>query len=227
MILKCTNPSRNSTRYIFPKSAFSILQSSLNDAFSIPQKVTSNVKTSTNSTSNYRASPSLPSHIPDVVSSARSEHSVVNMIKEEFKNPIRPPRRKKSSLPTTPVEVLHYLTHYPTCTCRILPLSGPHSQNTNYIDCPNTGLVRYLNGLFQLELGILIPDRSKTGQICPVFVRSISLDGFLHKNVKTIFSFSIKWSTLVDHLKTGPVFKWSAILFNRSKTGQLHIVFNG
>ena len=87
------------------------LQSSLNDAFCVSQKSTSsNVKsTNSNATSNYRASPSLTSQmasqIPDVVSSARSEHSVVSMIKEEFKNPIRPPRRKKSSLPSTPVEV--------------------------------------------------------------------------------------------------------------------------
>jgi hypothetical protein len=76
----------------------------MGESLSTSQKTTNNTVHS-----NIRASPLLPSpHIPDVVSSARSEpqqHSVVNMIKEEFKNPIRPPRRKKSSVPTTPVEV--------------------------------------------------------------------------------------------------------------------------
>ena len=76
---------------------------------------------STSQKTTFRISPLLPSpHIPDVVSSARSEpqqQSVVSMIKEEFKNPIRPPRRKKSSVPTTPVEVNFLPRHIKRARC--------------------------------------------------------------------------------------------------------------
>jgi hypothetical protein len=53
-----------------------------------------------------------------------------------------------------------------------------------YSEHPNTGLVQYSNGLFQLELGILIPDH------------------FMYK--KNIILY-VKWPRLADHLETGPV----------------------
>jgi hypothetical protein len=45
----------------------------------------------------------------------------------------------------------------------------------------------------------------------PVFKWSISLDPSKHKKVIKIFFFSIKWSRLVDHSKTSPVFEWHSI----------------
>ena len=53
--------------------------------------------------------------------------------------------------------------------------------NGLYSDCPNSELIWFSNGLFQLVLGIQISGHSKTGQTCLVFNYLFKLDHFIHK----------------------------------------------
>jgi hypothetical protein len=75
----------------------------------------------------------------------------------------------------------------------------------------------YLNGLFQLVQGMLIPNHSKTGNICLVFKCSISPDCFRQNSHLNIFHLS----KMVQPSRKSPVYfpmvKKQDFCYNHSK----------